>query len=239
MNGRLNLWSKVLWLTYFLALHCIVLLLVLDASFSRNVQIKLGVVEASPELKPFYFEMVGHQQRLLAGAEEGSVLFVGDSHVQSLNVSRVVSKSINLGIGGDTTVGVLRRLPLYMHFLEGGASIFLAVGFNDLKRRSNDDIAENFKKIISLIPKNSNVVIGGVFPVDETHRIDFKGFNRRIVELNVMLEKLAVDNVVFIDPRDSLADNDVLRPSYQVGDGVHLNAAGYEAWVGVLQGVLK
>ena len=44
---------------------------------------------------------------------EGATIFIGDSITQGLATSAVSNQSVNYGIGSDTTLGVLKRLPYY------------------------------------------------------------------------------------------------------------------------------
>ncbi len=65
-----------------------------------------------------------------------SVVFVGDSLTQSLYVDAVARPSVNYGIGGDTTVGVLGRLPEYRSILCASA-VVMAIGVVYMKFRDN------------------------------------------------------------------------------------------------------
>ena len=57
--------------------------------------------------------MVKYHSRMDGSIPDNSILFIGDSITQSLCVSAVADNSVNLGIGGDTTLDVINRLPKY------------------------------------------------------------------------------------------------------------------------------
>ena len=63
---------------------------------------------------------------------------------RAMRVTEVAARGINYGIGGDTTEGVLARLPEY-NSLGRAAAVVLAIGDNDLQRGlSEAEIIANY-----------------------------------------------------------------------------------------------
>jgi len=141
------------------------------------------------------------------------------------------------GIGSDTTIGVLKRLSVYESIARCRA-VVLAIGINDLARRSDQEIVENYKEIISAIPSNVAVVFSAILPVDERADEKLLGYNRRIREINEAARQFCFSSsrCRFINSGTELTDSSGnLAPEYHAGDGVHLNVKGYAVWIGNLR----
>lgn len=111
--------------------------------------------------------MVQFHQRIDASVPAGSVLFFGDRFIQGMCVTEIVTNGIKHGIGGDTTNGVLNRLP-GCHSVARSKAVVLAVGDNDL--RSDLDapaIVTNYYKILSIIPADVPVLFCSLTPCSE------------------------------------------------------------------------
>ena len=209
---------------------------VVKTDIVSRFQAKLGYKTLSNELTPHYHTMLGFHKRVDKNIPSKSLIFIGDSITQGLSVIAVDPQSINYGIGQDTTVGVLNRIPYYRSILKSKA-VVIAVGINDLRRRSNDEIINNYHKIINLIPNNIPVLLSAVLPVDEvaSGRI---GINKRVNELNDSLSEICQNSQrlrflniskLVINPHGNLSTD------YHIGDGVHLNGFGNEIWIAKLK----
>ncbi len=165
---------------------------------------------------------------------DGSVFFIGDSITQALCVSSVAPNAVNLGIGGDTTWGLLNRIPSHPS-LQRASLIVIAMGVNDLARRDNDEIIRNFRSILALLPARIPIIISSVLPVDERFHPHWKHQNNeRIRSLNRQLEQLAIEHphVTFCDSHSDMLDQrGQLRADFHVGDGIHLSTQGYSTWI--------
>ncbi len=189
----------------------------------NTVQRKLSVM--SEELSLHYQTMLRVHHRAEQRIQNDAIIFIGDSITQDMDVSRISSNAVNFGIGGDTTYGVLQRIPEYKS-LKFAECIVLAIGINDFERRDNAEIAENHKLILKTLPENKSVVISAILPVEQ--------YNNRIAEINLVLEKMASQsqNIIFLDAGKQMTDNSGnLRRELHVGDGIHLSNAGYDIWV--------
>ena len=201
-----------------------------------RVAVKLGFEIESPELTHLYHTMVSLHRRIDRNIPNNSVIFIGDSITQGLAVSAVAPFSVNYGIGNDTTFGVLKRLHVYRS-IPYSKALILAIGVNDINRRNNEDIISNYREIIDAIPVKTPVLISAILPVNEKARKQ-PGFNGRIFSLNRELEILSdkSKNLHFLDISSQLIDTSSnLSALYHIGDGIHLNEAGYRVWISNLK----
>ncbi len=187
----------------------------------------------------YYKTLLAFHLRQDRNIPKGSVVFFGASHVQGLAVSAVSPMAVNYGIGGDTSAGLLKRLPLYSS-LPSAKLIYLSLGYNDLKYRSVDEALVSFRQILELMPSHTKVFLGAVPPVDESAG---KGIisNDMINELNAGLERLSKDypSVAFLPTDKRLVEGGTLAKEYHIGDGIHFNPVGYAIWIDSLNNTLE
>ncbi len=223
---------------YIIAIHMALIAALIKTDAFRKLEEKVGVVsEEVGEITPFYERILRYHKRISGNAPPGAVQFIGDSFIQGLCVSAVANPAINYGIGGDTTYGMLQRISEYTS-LKTARAIVLAAGFNDMWRRDNAAIAQNYSQILRTLPANRPVLMTAVFPVDERLIDAFKGRNARIADLNArLMEVCAADQRCrFIDINMLLMDKSGnLAPRYYDGDGLHLNSAGNAIWIEALR----
>jgi len=224
---------RKLIITYLVFLHIALVFIVIKTDFIPRLEQKLGLLP--DELTPFYHNLVASHSRIDGSLPDKTTIFIGDSITQGLAVSAVATPSVNYGIGMDTSYGVLQRIGKYKS-LKTAKAVVLAIGYNDLKRRNNAEILDNYKRILNIIPKQTKIIISAILPVDE--RFLGIGYNARIREINSALEKLSqlTPNMVFSDVSEKLQDSSLnLSIEYHEGDGIHLNPKGYEIWIKALQ----
>lgn len=197
-----------------------------DSKIDKIIKYKLGL--NSKELDSYYYKLLAIQERQDLQVVPGSTIMIGDSITQGL----IYPRFINYGIGSDTSYGVLSRLGKYKS-LTDAEKIILMIGVNDLKRRSDEEILKNYQKIIDQI-SNDKLVVFSILPVnEEVVSKNPKMSNTRIKKINMELADLCNKNSVqFIDLSGYFIDeNGYLDSKYHVGDGIHLNQAGYDIWV--------
>ncbi|HFD87885.1 MAG TPA: hypothetical protein ENJ35_09455 [Gammaproteobacteria bacterium] len=232
--------SKVL-VTLSLGLSLLLTVLIVRPDTLMNLKNRLGFIsDEQIELTPFYHRVVKYHRRVSSNAPGGAVQFIGDSFVEGLCVAAVTDSAINFGIGGDTTLGMLKRIPLYPS-LKHAAAIVLAGGFNDMWRRPNEGIADNYRIILQQLPSEVPIVMNAVFPVDEREEPAFSGKNRQIDKLNGQLREICYsDNrCTFVDISNGLKDaSGNLATGLQDGDGLHLGTKGNAIWIEALRKVV-
>lgn len=195
-------------------------------------------------ISPHYKTMVTYHQRMDDSVPDGAVIFIGDSITQGLAVAAVTPLAVNYGIGKDTTVGVLDRIPLYRSLARAEA-VVLAIGVNDLRQRDNAEILANFKSILERIPSNVPVIISAILPVDLRIWPE-PNHNQRIQQINAELDLLCdtYPTATFVDSRARLVESDQTDPAqnlaaqHHIGDGIHLSTAGYAVWIEDLRAAL-
>jgi hypothetical protein len=117
--------------------------------------------EEQTEITDYLNRIFSYHIRMDGNIPDGAVIFIGDSLIQSLCVSAIACPSVNYGIGGDTTVGVLHRLPFY-HSITRASVVVLSIGINDMKYRTNEEILSNYKIIINKIPHKVRIIFSAL-----------------------------------------------------------------------------
>lgn len=186
-----------------------------------------------------YFDaaMLTHHLRADTSVPRGAVIFLGDSMVQGLATAAVAPLGVNYGIGGETTEGLLRRLPRY-HSLARAAGIVIGSGVNDLSIPDESTTEANIARILDALPPGVPVVLSAILPLDSAARAGYASGNARIERVNARLRALAAvrARVRFADvPGNMRAPDGRLLARLHDGDGLHLNAAGYAKWIAALR----
>jgi lysophospholipase L1-like esterase len=163
------------------------------------------------------------------------IVFVGDSITKKFNLQEYFPDTfiLNRAIFSDTTAGVLNRWNSNLTTLDID-KLFIMIGYNDLKYRTNADILHNMSAILSKSTARK-IYVQSILPVSASWR----DINARIAELNRDLKKLCIKhNYYFIDLHSHfLNSNKGLSPRFS-RDGVHPNAEGYALWSELIKPML-
>jgi lysophospholipase L1-like esterase len=178
-----------------------------------------------------------------AGRDEHALVFLGDSITQGwtdlLGRSFPGVKVANRGISGDTTRGVLFRLPedvLSLH----PAGVVLLIGTNDLEDAAEPwTVATNIRLIIDALKKHDPampVVLCEIMP----SALAKKRSAGRIKRTNQLLEQAMRDQpqVTLLDTWSLFANAEGDARPEEFPDLLHPNAAGYAKWASGLRPVL-
>lgn len=232
----------ILFRFYFCVLHAILVLAIWKLPLTRSLINRLVDENqtSQKEISPFFHRMVGYHERSIPLVPNDAVIFFGNSITQSLCEIAVSSNAVNFGIGGDTTAGLLSRLPKYEDAIKRSRAVMIEIGINDLPIRDDDEILRNIEDICNLLA-GKPIVISSIMPVDPEYPEAKQLSNERISRINSRLAELISNrpSVVFLDNSKYLdANHDgKLDPELHV-DGVHLNAKGNMLWVGGLKSSL-
>ncbi len=236
--------KKRLFVTYLILLHLFVGLVLVKSNFISRVDRKIKLITTNPptlrpttenasKVKDKSSRMLVYHKRMDDNVPDGAVIFFGDSIMRSLCVSAVVPLSVNFSISGDTSAGVLKRLPEYKS-LERASVVVIAIGVNDMWQDSDEDILKNYQSIIQNIPEKGLVVFSAVLPVNENGEKYPQGRNQRIRRLNEKLKTLCASSTrsFFVDAGPFLTDKDGnLSDEFHDGDNIHLNSMGNNIWI--------
>lgn len=175
--------------------------------------------------------LFGNHRRIDRNVLDSSILLFGDSHIQGLNVNNIGQNIINFGIGASTSKNLLDRYNSYTS-LKKSKAVYIAIGFNDLKYRSNEAIIKNLKTIISKTPKQNKIILSTIILTGENYLKNTE-MNPRILEINRQIKFIVNHNknMYLFDPNTFLTKLEKLLYKLSEPDGVHLNANGYEIYM--------
>ena len=178
---------------------------------------------------------------------DGNIVFFGDSITEQYEIDNFfpTNSTINSGIGGNTSVDLLKRIDKDV-YRYNPSKVFLLIGINDLCTSVVEEkIINNIGTIISEIKnnqKNCKIYVESIYPINEEviKKLHFSYAdntnNGKIKIINKEIKKLCKEyDVTFIDIYSSLIDKKGnLKKQYTV-DGVHLNNFGYRKVTSILK----
>lgn len=184
---------------------------------------------------------------------KGNICILGDSIVygawdeekhgyvnrlrEALKENNHVENVYGLGIPGETTAGLLKRLDIELNPRQPN-TIIIAIGINDtiyIKNKnkeavSQEDFIDNISKIINIAKKHTNnmLILGLTRVIEErTTPILWNDnemyFNNTIKKYDNMLEEYCkMNNIQYLKMFNVLDDRDICD------DGIHPNDNGHE-----------
>ena len=161
-----------------------------------------------------------------------TIAVVGDSLVLSGDWSEWLPGHtvLNFGVGGDTSLDVLARLGEVVEALPD--EILLLIGTNDLvTRRSVEHLVRNVESILVELRRQlpgARLLVHSILPRG-------KEFEHSIQDANIHIRQFcATVRAQYLDLWPAMAlENGQLNPEFS-SDSLHLNAAGYDAWLSEL-----
>ncbi len=173
------------------------------------------------------------------------IIFLGNSITDYTDWNELLElpQARNRGISGDITFGVIERLQ---EVTEGKpAKVVVLIGINDIARNIPDSIIlQNYKRIIQQIKTASpgtKIYFNTLLPVNNTFPAR-NHFNKdeHILSINQSLKKIGEDEkITIIDIHPHFLDEENKLKKEYCYDGLHLNAAGYTHWAGILKSHIK
>ncbi|MCP3929019.1 MAG: G-D-S-L family lipolytic protein [Bacteroidetes bacterium] len=165
--------------------------------------------------------------------KENTIVFLGNSLTAECEWSEFFPgiPVQNRGISGDLSSGVLERLdPILFQQPE---KIFLMIGINDLLFVSPEHIADNYRKIIKNILRQSphtKLFLQSVLPVNNSVR-NVGISNQDILRLNTFIRTLSEEfKLEYIDLHKLLANEEGELQARFTVDGLHINGNAYLIW---------
>lgn len=154
------------------------------------------------------------------------VVFLGDSRIEAAEWRELFGRCdiSNRGINGDTTIGLLQRLPASLP--TANVLCIIQAGVNDLSKGSSvEAVVSNYRRIVDYLrtDKRSRVIITAVILVGQ----DQPQLNATIAQCNLRLAALSAQSgAAWVDVNAVLSPGGFLSPEYS-NDGVHLNGRAY------------
>lgn len=177
-------------------------------------------------------------------AKQGALVFLGDSITQGwgddLKGAFGKTKVANRGISGDTTRGMLYRMPEDVLALKP-TGVVLLMGTNDLEEGATPEVIAGNLKLILKGLKASNkempIILCNVFPSHESKRRSAE----QIKKINALYAEAVKGDkqVTLIDTWSMFANEDGNARKAEFPDLLHPNALGYEMWANTLRPVLE
>src|SRR5690554_798241 len=175
--------------------------------------------------------------------KEHQVVFVGDSLIAYMDTKKFLKTNIiNMGIPGDTSVGVIKRLDQIVRIQP--SKVLINIGSNDLVlfKSHPDEIVENIKKIVNYLSTyvfDVKIYVTLVTPVlrDDVISNHLYIQNRTNDRIEAINESLKKSNLELVDTH-RLWLNGSLNKAYST-DGIHLNEVGYRVYIESIKQALK
>ncbi|MDP4333714.1 GDSL-type esterase/lipase family protein [Curtobacterium sp. A7_M15] len=169
--------------------------------------------------------------------ERTSVLFLGDSITEqgSWDAWLPDERTVNQGIGGDTTEGVLARLDAVV--AEQPEVIVLLIGTNDFgnHRKSVEHVVRGVESVLVTLRRELpgvRLLLVSILPRQAEYTAKIEEANRHLRQF------VATCHAQYLDAWPALADGDHLDDRY-TEDGLHLTEDGYRAYVAELVPALE
>lgn len=188
--------------------------------------------------------------QVLNGLEEPSVIFIGDSLMESFPIHELLKldkKMVNRGILASKSYQILEHLDLlvYGNKVE---KIFILLGTNDLaEERGLDQILEDMEMILQMILRSHygvEIYLLSLLPVNENPSYQSAVYirtNAAIDELNRHYKDLAerLPAVHYLDLNPYLRDESAQLDAQLTLDGLHVNSKAYVKLAEKIQEVLS
>ncbi|WP_368499572.1 SGNH/GDSL hydrolase family protein [Herbiconiux sp. A18JL235] len=169
--------------------------------------------------------------------KRSTTVFIGDSLTEGGSWQEWFPdiEAINLGVGGDTTEGLIERLGEVAE--HDPDTVVLLIGTNDVaNRRAVEQVVRNIETILVNLRQelpDARILVQSVLPRGREYAEFVKEINRHVWQF------AATVKAHYLDLWPVMAEEDgELNPAY-TEDRLHLNAAGYEAWLSELEPALE
>ena len=203
--------------------------------------------ETKPEEKPISQGVVPESEKVDLSYFDDAV-FIGDSLTQGLdlysvlpNASYIASQGINpqtiqgsILLTDGRTVLVKEELMRVPH-----KKIYVMLGSNGIAWMSKETITSYYEEFLDMIQQlapDSLIYVQSILPVTAQKSQDERYANKKIVEYNQALEKMAEEQgVYYLNVHEGMRDqNGALPPEASPSDGMHMTSDYYRKWVDYL-----
>lgn len=150
-------------------------------------------------------------------------------------------KWINAGISGDRTQHVAWRVQNGHYEQCDPKFTVLAIGVNNFRSNTTEEIAEGIKLDLELIKKklpNTNILLFGPLPTGIKATSDRR---KKYNDIHKLITKLNDDqNVTYLNMLNLFVDkNNDLKKNLYSSDGIHLLPKGYDKWAAYINNLIN
>ena len=225
-------WRRLI-ISYVLMLHLIAAILITKTDFIPKLQAKLRGETSRPfETRDFIQLMLTFHKRMDDNIPEASIVFFGDSIMQSLATGAVTSHAVNYGIGGETSRDLLDAIPQYEFSLKRARAIVIAIGVNDFINDIGDGFDERYAAIIRRLPPGKPLIISAIMPAELPKKSKLASADIARANAGLKARCSAHARCIFVDMWPLfMGPNNHPRRQYYMDDGIHLSPAGYRLWI--------
>lgn len=172
----------------------------------------------------------------------GRVIFFGNSITQGGDWPKLTGDStvVNRGIGADLTLSLLQRVADVIR--RKPTKLFILIGINDISKDIPDAvIAAEYRALVDSVRKQSpatKIFVQSILPLNPTVKNFPQHYDKQdhVVAVNRLLRRMAKETgATYIDLWPIVVDAKGHLDARLTGDGLHLNAQGYERWVAYLR----
>lgn len=235
--SRTKRWFIALAAVYVVGLHAFVFVAILKTDLLERAGARLGLRfgnEFSIDSRAFRSAQF-LLDRIDQTMRKSPVVFLGDSIMEDLPPLHGMPRSLNLGLGGSTTLRTAAMIGGYRN-IDQAAAVVLSVGINDLcgERPSTQEFESRLRKLSAALPPGIRVVWSSILPVDpNSPRAACTLVPDAVRQANSRIAALCKERAgcIYSDGYSKLADTrGHLARQFHAGDGLHLSPRGYEVW---------
>lgn len=182
----------------------------------------------APAKHPYYQDKLNEFRQM----KQADLIFLGDSLTDWHNW-HLFGPHLNAGIAGDTTDGLLSRIPALLQ--KKPHTVILMIGINDLLDGTIlEEVKRNYLRILDALSGVEQLIILSTLPVTNAYQTD--QINQDVIAINAFLKNEAKKRQLhYVDLYSSfVGEHSGIQRQYTV-DGVHLNSQGYLLWESILQ----
>jgi hypothetical protein len=210
--------NKLILSSYAILLHFVLAVTLLRPDLVMAQHWRLGLPDRQQAI--YADRLQAHYAARDRALINPQIAFIGDSHVQFMDTALLTGRVISYGIGGDRLSEIPERIARYKA-LKGADILVLWAGYNDLKAAGSDKAIASFRSVQTERSSNQSLIVLSVPPATLNYAQEISDFNTR-------LAKECAENCRFVNVHSVLSDErGTLLPSFDSGDGLHLNAKGY------------
>ncbi len=170
-------------------------------------------------------------------AVPGRIVFLGNSITEGFDLRKHFPDTtiINRGISGDHIDGLLARFDNSVTVWQP-QKLFVLIGINDIGALDTEEqILRNYDKLLNVITDSlpdTRVYFNSILPTTPEWENCPKD---KIVRINAELKQRSSDHgFTWINIHNEFVTPEGILNRALTSDGLHLNAAGYEKWTGIL-----